>query len=273
MADGPTRRALITAMGAGTLAGCGPDGGGDETDPAVGAVVVRYGDDPSQFLELTRAESSRGVVVVIHGGFWRSGYDLSLGTPLVPSLVAQGWAVANLEYRRVGNGGGWPATFDDVHAGLEVLAEQELDLGTVITLGHSAGGHLAVWAAGRHRLERWADAAVPVTGAISQAGVLDLRTADLDQLGGGAVAALMGAGLDRLDDADPMTQIPLEAPVRCVHAPDDDIVPISQSRTYVDAAVAAGADATLTEVDGGHFGVIDPGSAAWERILDLVETF
>ncbi len=135
---------------------------------------VRYGDDRSQFGELTRAAGpAKGVVVVIHGGFWRAAYDLSLGRPLVASLVEHGWTAYNLEYRRVGNGGGYPQTLDDVAAGIDALATVEgLDTATVITLGHSAGGHLAVWAAGRPKLTGtpWADPAVPVTAAISQAG-------------------------------------------------------------------------------------------------------
>ena len=140
---------------------------------------IAYGSDPSQFAELTRPSgASRGVVVVIHGGFWRAQYDLSLGRPLAASLAEEGWTAWNLEYRRVGNGGGWPQTPDDVSAGIDALAEVDgLDLSRVVTLGHSAGGHLAVWAAGRQRLEPWRDAKVPVTAAISQAGVLDLAGA------------------------------------------------------------------------------------------------
>ena len=84
----------------------------------------------------------------------RRQYDLSLGRPLAESLVGHGWAACNLEYRRVGpadgGGGGTPETFDDVAAGIDRLARVDgLDTSVVITLGHSAGGHLAAWAAGR----------------------------------------------------------------------------------------------------------------------------
>ena len=83
----------------------------------------RYGPDPSQFgeLSLPTGDRSAGTVVIIHGGFWRARYDLSLGRPLAADLVARGYAVWNLEYRRVGNGGGWPTTFDDVAAGIDAL--------------------------------------------------------------------------------------------------------------------------------------------------------
>ena len=229
--------------------------------------TVRYGEDPSQLAELTLPEGApRGVVVVVHGGFWRSGYDLSLGRPLARSLVAHGWAAWNLEYRRLGNGGGTPQTFDDVAAGADRLADLGLDTSVVLTLGHSAGGHLATWLAGR------ADARVPVTGVVSQAGVLDLVRADEQRLGSGAVRALLGHPAGAADAPyDPVQQVPLPVPVRCVHASEDTTVPIEQSRRYVAAAAAAGAAATLTEVEGDHFVVIDPDSEAWRLTLGLLE--
>jgi len=239
--------------------------------------TIRYGDDPSQLAELTRpAGESRGVVVVIHGGFWRAEYDLSLGRPLATSLAEEGWTAWNLEYRRVGSGtgggGGAPATFDDVAAGVDALADVEgLDLSTVVTLGHSAGGHLATWAAGRGATRGWSDVRVPVTHVVSQAGVLDLTTAYEEDLGGGAVEAFVGeAPGPAYDEWDPTRQLPLGVPVRCVHGRDDANVPFSQSEDYVAAATAAGADASLVEVDGDHFVVIDPTSAAWASTLDLL---
>lgn len=227
--------------------------------------TITYGRDASQFGELTRANgTSKGVVVVIHGGFWRSLYDLSLGRPLAASLARNGWDAYNLEYRRVGNGGGWPRTFDDVSAGIDALAGIDgLDTARVTTLGHSAGGHLAVLAAGR------TGAAVPVTAAISQAGVLNLATAHTAHLGADAVEAFMGGASYGM--ADPSTQIPLAVPVRCVHGIDDKTVPISQSIGYVEQARAAGADAELERTGGDHFVVIDPASQAWARTLEILE--
>ena len=275
------RRSVLTLMGAGLLAACTRR---DRTtrptdqDSKDDMQTITYGSDPSQFGELTRPTgAARGVVVIIHGGFWRAQYDLSLGRPLVPSLVDAGWAAYNIEYRRVGDGGGWPQTFDDVAAAIDALADADgLDLSSVVTLGHSAGGHLAVWAAGRPRLAgtAWADPAVPVTAAISQAGVLDLTAATDADLGDGALQALMGGQVDeRYPLADPTAQIPLPVPVRCVHGTVDDVVPLSQSTDYVRRATAAGADASLVEVDGDHFVVIDPESAAWAQTLDLLATF
>ena len=235
--------------------------------------TVSYGDDPSQFAELYEpAGESRGVVVVIHGGFWKAAYDTSLGRPLAGSLADAGWTAWNLEYRRVGNGGGVPQTLDDVAAGIDALADVEgLDTSRVITLGHSAGGHLAAWAASRGRFERWQPVRVAVTGVVAQAGVLDLHAAHELGLGDGAVESFLGRPPGPADDSgDPLRQVPLGVPVRCVHGRDDATVPTSQSISYVAAATAAGADASLTEVDGGHFVVIDPDSEAWARTLDLL---
>jgi acetyl esterase/lipase len=234
--------------------------------------IVRYGRDPSQFGELSVPERApKGVVVVIHGGFWRSRRDLALGRPLAASLVERGWTAWNVEYRRVGNGGGSPETMDDADAAIDVLAEQGLRLDRVIALGHSAGGHLAAWAASRGRHARW-QGRVPLTGVVSQAGVLDLRSAHADRLGDGAVEAFLGhvPGADD-DPVDPARQIPLDVPVHCVHAAGDQTVPIAQSRAYVAAATAAGARAELTEVEGDHYVVIDTESDAWRQTLEILE--
>lgn len=226
---------------------------------------IAYGDDPNQYGELyLPAGDPRGVVVVIHGGFWKAAYDAGLGRPLAASLVEHGWAAWNLEYRRVGNGGGTPATFDDVAAGVDALASLDLDLSTVVTLGHSAGGHLATWVASR---------GAPVTGVISQAGVLDLGAAHVERLGGGAVEALLGHPPGPADRRyDPIAQLPLGVPVWCVHGTDDDVVPLSQSTAYVAAASRAGATAEVVEVEGDHFVVIDPASPAWDRTIAVLDS-
>ena len=235
---------------------------------------IRYGDDPTQWGELHRPEgASLGLVVVVHGGFWRARYDASLGVPLAEDLAGRGWTAWNLEYRRVGNGGGWPATCDDVAAGIDRLADVPgLDLsGPVVTLGHSAGGHLATWTAARGRFERWQPVRVPVTAVVSQAGVLDLVRAHAEGLGGGAVRDFLGEppGPGH-DPADPQRQVPLDVPVWCVHGRHDDVVPLGQSEGYVAAARAAGAAAELLVVDGDHFTVIDTASPAWQRTVEIL---
>ena len=240
---------------------------------------VRYGDHPSQYAELSlpARHPPRGVVVVVHGGFWKSAYDLALGRPLAESVAQAGWAAWNLEYRRVGEGGGLPATLDDVAAGIDALADLDPGLGVppspVVTLGHSAGGHLAVWAAQRDRHQRWRPARVRVTAVIAQAGVLDLRAAFAAGLGGGAVERFLGHPPGPGDEAaDPVRQAPLDVPVWCVHGRDDDDVPIGQSRAFVAASAAGGGTAELVEVAGDHYAVIDTASPAWRRQLAILES-
>jgi acetyl esterase/lipase len=253
----------LPALGAAVaaLSACGDD---EPVAAGIETETTAYGDDPSQVVELTLPGGSpRGVVVVVHGGFWKAAYDLSLGRPLAADLVDRGWAALNIEYRRVGIGGGVPSTLDDVRAAIATLDGRGLDSGPVVTLGHSAGGHLATWAG--HAVQT-------VTHVISQAGVLDLVAADREGLGGGAVAAFLGHPAGPGDaEVDPRQQLPLDVPVWCVHATDDDTVPVSQSREYVAAATAAGARAELVEVAGDHFVVIDPTSEAWRLTLEILD--
>nr|MCW2727221.1 alpha/beta hydrolase [Aeromicrobium sp.] len=266
---------MLALVAVGAVAACSRGADRKHSSQEDGVETIRYGTDPSQVAELTRPSgASKGVVVVIHGGFWRSQYDFSLGRPLAASLAADGWTAYNIEYRRVGDGGGWPETFDDVAAAIDALADVEIDTSTVVTLGHSAGGHLAVWAAGRPKLagSRWADPGVVVTAAVSQAGVLDLAAATVADLGSGAVQQLMGGTVDdRYAHADPTALIPLHVPVRCIHGRADDVVPLAQSADYVARALAAGADAELVEVDGDHMVVIDVDSTVWRRTLEVLD--
>jgi acetyl esterase/lipase len=258
------RRTVLTVGAALALNACG-DGRVDDGHVKAGGVrTLRYGEDPSQLVELSLPDGApRGVVVVIHGGFWKAAYDLSLGRPLAQELVGQGWATLNIEYRRVGNGGGVPETLDDVRAAIGTLGGTGLDLTTVVTLGHSAGGHLAAWAGGN------VDA---VTHVVSQAGVLDLVAADHERLGDGAVQAFLGHPAGPADaHVDPRQQLPLDVPVWCVHGAEDDVVPLSQSAEYVAAATAAGGRAELVEVSGDHFVVIDPAADAWGRTLEVLD--
>ena len=259
------RRTLLglPALGAvaAALSGCGDD---EPVAAPLGTKTIKYGDDPSQLVELTVPDgTARGVVVVIHGGFWKAAYDLELGRPLAVDLVERGWAALNIEYRRVGNGGGVPQTLDDVRAAIGALDDTELDLTAVVTLGHSPGGHLAAWAG--HAVDA-------VTHVIAQAGVLDLVAGDRDGLGGGAVQAFLGHRAGPADSGvDPRQQLPLDVPVWCVHASDDTTVPISQSLDYVAAATAAGGHATMVAVAGDHFVIIDPTTEAWRQTLAILD--
>ncbi|PUA79748.1 alpha/beta hydrolase [Nocardioides currus] len=273
---GLTRRTALAAAGLLPLAAActsSDDTNGDapvtRDDQQDGPTRITYGDDESQWVDrYDPVGTSRGTVVVVHGGFWRSAYAADLGAPLAADLASRGWTALNVEYRRVGNGGGFPSTFDDVHAAINLVEGD----GPVVTLGHSAGGHLATWAAARLRFDEWSEG-VAITHVLSQAGVVDLTTAYEENLGDGAVAALMGAGPDdpSYDLADPIRHVPLDVPAWCLHAPDDTSVPISQSEAYVAAATDAGADARLVEVTGGHFELIDTSTDAWRTILGILD--
>jgi acetyl esterase/lipase len=240
-------------------------------------VIHRYGSDPAQFGELWLPDGpAAGTVVVIHGGFWRARYDLSLGRPLAADLAARGYAAWNLEYRRALAGGGWPATFEDVAAGIDLLATLPVDASPVAAVGHSAGGHLAAWAAGRAKLPPGAPGApsqnfVSLAGVVAQAGVLALADCARERVGGTAAPDLMGGGPDGRPEeyllADPIAAVPVPAPVLCLHSRGDDNVPFSYSERYVAAARAAGGRAGLVELHGDHFTLIDPASPDWAAVI------
>lgn len=247
-----------------------------------------YGPDPLQFgdLRLPQGPGPRPVVIVIHGGFWRERWDLTHAGHLCAALAAEGYATWSIEYRRVGNGGGWPHTFTDVGMGVDhvrVLApEYRLDLERAITLGHSAGGQLALWAAGRQRVPDGSaiterdghevDGSLSLAGAVSLAGVVDLVRSYELHLGGGITAELLGGTPEQVPDryaaASPAALLPLGVRQVLVHGTEDENVPFTLSETYVLRAAEAGDDVTLIGLPGtGHFEVIDPSSAVWKYVL------
>jgi acetyl esterase/lipase len=245
---------------------------------------IDYGSHPSQFGELTLPDGEpRSIVVVVHGGFWRQRHGLELGRPLAADLAGAGHAAWNIEYRRVGGDGGWPATFTDVAAAVDLLAGpvQEaaggrLPLDRVVAVGHSAGGHLGTWLAARPGLPAGvpgADPAVLLRGVVSQAGVLDLVDAEERGVGSGASGDLLGGRPDEVPEryalASPIVRLPLGVPVVCVHGTADVNVPIRQSERFVAAAGDAAELVTLPGAD--HFAVIDPATDAWRACRDAVE--
>jgi acetyl esterase/lipase len=228
-----------------------------------------YGPDASQVadLHLPAGAGPWPVAVVLHGGFWRDRYDRTLMDGLCADLARGGWAAWNLEYRRVGGGGGWPATFDDVDAGIDHLATlpAPLDLRRTVAIGHSAGGHLALWAASREQ------AGVPLAAAVGQAAVSHLARASRLGLSGGAADELLGGPPGRVPEryaaASPIERVPLRVPSLLVHGGRDDTVPASFSRDFHGAAIAAGDECELVErPEDGHFEHIDPATEAWATV-------
>ena len=227
-----------------------------------------YGALPSQHAELFLPDGGPpcGTAVLIHGGFWRDRYDRHLMDGLGADLAEGGWAAWNLEYRRVGDdGGGWPMTFDDVRAGIEALTSVDvLPLDRVVTIGHSAGGHLALWAA----------RTVPgITSVVSLAGVTDLRRAFDLQLSSNATGGFLGGSpvdvAERYDAASPMALLPLAVPALLVHGDRDENVPVELSVSFAQAAHAAGDDVGLVIRPGvDHFEVIDPSGESWRIVMD-----
>jgi acetyl esterase/lipase len=202
---------------------------------------------------------------------------------LAASVVAKGWVAWNIEYRRLGplgGGGGWPGTFTDVAAAVDHLQVLPgIDLGRVVTCGHSAGGQLAVWAAGRGRLPSAAPGANPkvtVQGVVCLAGVLDLERAAAVGLGRGAVNGLLG-GMpserpERYHWASPLALVPLGVRQILVHGLQDTVVPPVFSSDYQRQAVGFGDDVRYLPLTGtGHRDLIDPSSAAWKAASGQLE--
>ncbi|WP_036501682.1 alpha/beta hydrolase family protein [Nocardia aobensis] len=253
--------------------------------------LVRYGTHPSQhgFLSVPDRPGLWPVAMVIHGGFWRTAYGADLTSDLAEDLSRHGFAAWNIEYRRVGEdpdrgGGGWPATCLDVAAAADLLAAinqslevGSLDLSRVVAIGHSAGGQLAGWLAGRGSLPAGSPGATPrvrLTGFVSQAGVLDLELALQEDLGSGAVRSFLGARADDPESctpACPSALLPMSVPSICVHGTADDEVPLSQSQRFVAAARRAGDDSRLLVLPGvDHFALIDVASSAWAACRSAV---
>lgn len=236
----------------------------------IGPVRYNYGEHPSQYAEITLPARSdpAPVVVIIHGGYWSARYGAELGRPLAADLAGRGFAAVNVEYRRVGDSGGWPQSGQDVAAALEALPSHSLgmDLTKVVALGHSAGGQLAGWLASRR------NGAVPLAGLVLQAGVLDLARGVAEGLGGGAIAAFLGGTPTEKPNAyaqaSPIALVPLRVPSLCVHGTADTLVPIRQSQDFVEAAHRAGDDSQLESFDGGHFELITVGTRAWSICVD-----
>jgi acetyl esterase/lipase len=251
-------------------------------------LTLRYGDLPDHVADvrLPSGNERRPLAMVVHGGFWMAEFDRAHAGPQSVGLADAGYVVATVDYRRVGQrGGGWPGTFDDVAAltdavpGLVAAAlPDRVDISRVVLVGHSAGGHLAAWAAARHRLPKespWRRTEPLPVGVVSLAGVLDLELSERLGLGEHAARHLLGGSprrqRERYAVANPAALLPTGGRLVAVHGSRDTTVPIELSQSYVERARAAGDRAELVEIACGHFELIDPRSAAWPSVLAAVE--
>lgn len=277
------RRALgvLGATGAGltALVAAARNLGSPAPRPQVAKGTVReteqYGDLPRQKGQwwLPSSPGRRPTVVLVHGGYWRDAYDLSLEEAVAADLAGRGFVVWNIDYRPSSEP--WPATLTDAAAAYDHLVTgrhaDRVDPDRVSVVGHSAGGHLALWLASRDRLPADAPGGPrrgPAPAAVvAQAPVADLVEGARLRLGGGAIQALLGGEPEQVPEryavADPLALLPTGVPATCVHAAGDDLVPLSQSETY---AAAAGSDARLVRYPGGHFEHLDPRSEACEAM-------
>lgn len=241
-------------------------------------IKIAYGDHAEQYghlyLPAEPVDASTPLVVVIHGGFWSGQYGSNLGTRLARAIAGAGSVAWNIEYRRVGAGGHWPEMRSDVLAALDVVAgevQHHAPTGTddVRVIGHSAGGHLAVWLGGN------TGSTVRPSRIVSQAGVLDLVPRGASGRTNPAVEALLQVRYE--DDpelyrsASPAARAPIGIPTICLHGSADVQVPVAQSERYVETARAAGDDVQLTIIPGeDHFAFLNPDSRCWSLSLDAV---
>ena len=247
---------------------------------------VAYGPDSNQYgeLRLPPGPGPHPVAVLVHGGCFKAAYATARDlAPMADALKADGIATWNVEYRRVGeSGGGWPGTYLDVGRAIDHLralaGEHRLDLGRVVLAGHSAGGHLAMWAAGRSRLPRgsalYAKDPLPVRGALDLGGPLDLsanipgyealcRDRVITSLLGGTPATVR----ERYEQASPIRLLPLGVPQVLLAGAHEDFVPLPLMETYAKAARAAGDSVRIIVVpDVGHFDIASPTSASWPAV-------
>jgi acetyl esterase/lipase len=252
---------------------------------------LAYGSGPSQFVELwlPAGPGPHPVVIMLHGGCWQVQVaDLHLMDPLAEDLRRRGVAVWNVEYRRLGEpGGGYPGTFDDVAHAVDLMGASApkygLKLDQVVALGHSAGGHLALWAAARSRLAKdsplYAPHPLKVDSVVALGGLGDLEAvaaSSSDRCGGApTVQALIGpataAHPDPYSDTSPVRLEPFPARQILVHGAADAIAPTAYGSSYRDKAVRAGGKAEISVIpDAGHFDLIAPSTPAWAQIRTTI---
>jgi len=225
-------------------------------------LTLRYGEHADQIADIRNG--TRGnelpLLVLIHGGFWKPEYDRAHAEAMSCALAEAGWTTLTLEYRRVS--GAPDVTLDDVMTALEVLpAQVQRHNGEVILIGHSAGGHLVLWAAARCTQM---DLPVAIQGVLALAPAADLEMAHTMNLGDGAVERFLGQTPSHRPDIDPMLLPAPSTAVTILQGSADEIVPSELAVSYCNAFP----NTRLVQLpDSGHFALIDPASTAWSSLL------
>nr|WP_238529337.1 alpha/beta fold hydrolase [Dietzia alimentaria] len=227
------------------------------------------------------AEDSVPLVVLIHGGSWASQLGAAVMDDYARDLVKRGMAVYNIEYRRVGSGGGWPTTFSDVAHALDHVIEidrqyPELTTDDELVVGHSAGAQLAMWAGTRHALEDNEVGSKPAfrpTRVISLAGPLDMTYAATH--GDDRIVAVLGGPPDKVPErytsVDPIQNIDPDVPVVAIHGTADTLVSPTNSERYIAAVKRAGGIGVLTLAGGeDHVSLVNSDSPWYGPILDII---
>jgi len=244
---------------------------------------LAYGADSLQWgvLRIPEGEGPHPVVVMMHGGCWVGLHRPRHVEPLMEAITDRGWATWSISHRQaVDEGGGWTGTFDDVGAGIDFVRDLaeffDLDASRVVAMGHSAGGHLALWAAGRGGYapedELYTADPLQLAGAISLGGIADLRAHVQQEVNpcGEAVFQLMDDTPDQLParyaEASPAERLPIGTPQLFLHGRQDYVIPWQQITAYAEAATAEGDDVRVHFFEeSSHFEVIAPASAAWQQ--------
>ena len=256
--------------------------------PAPMATVrLAYGEEEQQFgdLRLPQGPYPWPLVILIHGGYWRARYDLGYFGHAAAALTERGYATWNIEYRRVGNdGGGWPGTFLDVAAGADFIQNVAkllpIDLKRIVVLGHSAGGQLALWLAGRHRIHAdsplYQTQPLAVRGVVSLAGLCNLERAWELRLSNNAVAELLGGSPmeypERYAATSPAALVPLGSKQALLHGDKDSDVPLELSIQYAKLATNHGDITNMVTLKGiEHFGLVDPFNSSWPRVVESID--
>ena len=221
--------------------------------------TVAYGADRDQVADVRFGDARAGarpLVLILHGGFWRPEYDRAHTGPMADAIADAGWTVATVEFRRVP--GKPDVTLDDVATALADLpAKIEHHDGRVVLIGHSAGGHLALWVV-------VARPQPSLAGVLALAPVADLQLADALNLGNGATRLFLGVDPATRADVDPRRLASPGVPVAIVHGQCDETVPIEVGRSYADAHRAT----KLVALEGaGHYGPIDPLTPTFAKVL------